>query len=314
MERGTWRTLIGFVIALTLWRPAAAPGQPAGAAHEVPAAITYSADVAPLVHRSCVPCHRPDGPAPFSLTTYEDVRRRASQIAAVTKSGVMPPWKPDAGSGPFVGERRLTDGEIDRLARRAAGGAPLGDPGAVPVAPVWPSGWQLGQPDLVLTLPEYELRADGRDVFRNFVLPASTGGPRYVRGFEFRADSAAVHHANIRVDYTPASRALEEADPDPGYEGLVLRSADYSDGHFLGWPPGQWPPLAPEGLAWTLQEGADFVVQLHMRPTGKRERIRPRFGLFFTDTPPARTPAMLRLGRQNIDIPAGNSSHRSLDE
>ena len=58
------------------------------------------------------------------------------------------------------------------------------------------------RPDVVVQLPAYRLRADGADVFRNFVVPVPLTGPRYVRGVEFRPHGRAVHHANIRVDPT----------------------------------------------------------------------------------------------------------------
>src|SRR6185503_4133929 len=102
-----------------------------------------------------------------------------------------------------------------------------------------------------------------------------------------------------------ASRRADAADPSPGYEGAILRSADYPDGHFLGWTPGQAPPLASPDLAWRLEPGADLVVQLHMQPTGKAETIRPSIALYFTDATPTPTPVILRLRRQNLDIPAG---------
>jgi tetratricopeptide (TPR) repeat protein len=114
-----------------------------------------------------------------------------------------------------------------------------------------------------------------------------------------------VHHANIRIDPTPASRRLDEADPLPGYEGEILRSADYPDGYFLGWTPGQVAPLAPRDMAWRLDAGSDLVVQLHLKPTGKSEPIQPSIGIYLTNEPPTRRPSMLRLGRQNLDIPAG---------
>jgi tetratricopeptide (TPR) repeat protein len=121
-----------------------------------------------------------------------------------------------------------------------------------------------------------------------------------------------VHHANIRVDRTPASRKLDEADPQAGYEGVILRSAQYPEGHFLGWTPGQ--AAAPSAaLAWTLHGGTDLVVQLHMRPTGRPERVAPRLGLYFTATPPTRVPTILRLGRQNLDIPPGAADYRVTD-
>ncbi len=274
--------------------------------------VTFAHDVAPILHDHCVTCHRPDGPAPFALVAYEDARQRATLIATVTASRYMPPWKPTNRVGTFVGERRLSQQQIDVLRQWAEAGAPPGDLAQLRMPPL-PPPWQVGVPDLVVTLPEYGLKPDGTDVFRNFVVPVPVSGSRFVRGLEFRPGSTAVHHANIRLDYTPASRALDDADPAAGYEGLVLRSADYPDGHFLGWTPGQVPPLAPPGLAWLLKPGADLVVQLHMQPLGKPEVIRPQIGVFFTDSPPTRTPVMLRLGRQNIDIAAGDRDYQSVD-
>ena len=275
--------------------------------------VTFTRDIAPIVYRQCTPCHQPDGPAPFSLITYDDVRRRAAQIARVTASRYMPPWQPEPDGGAFTGERRLTGAEIEAIGRWAAGERLEGHRADLPPAPPVTAGWRAGTPDLVVTLPEYTLRADGADVFRNFVVPVPGAGTRYVRGIEFRPGGRGVHHANIRIDPTPASRRLDAADPEPGYEGMILRSADYPDGHFLGWTPGQAPPLAPEDLAWRLDAGADFVVQLHLQPTGKTDRVRPSIGLYFANGPAARTPVILRLGRQNLDIPAGVRDYRVTD-
>jgi tetratricopeptide (TPR) repeat protein len=274
--------------------------------------VAFSTHIAPIVREHCVGCHHAGGPAPFGFLTYEDVRRRARQIADVTSARYMPPWKPGGERGVFVGDRRLTDREIALIGEWASAGAPEGSRTG-PLDPARRSGWQLGVPDVVVTLPEYTLPPEGLDVFRNFVVSVPGRGTRYVRGLEFRASSVAVHHANIRIDRTPASRRLDDQDPAPGYEGLVLRSADYPDGHFLGWTPGQFAPLAPPGLAWTLEPQSDFVVQLHMRPSGKPERIQPLIGLFLTDDPPRQVPAIVRLGRQDIDIPAGQSDYRSAD-
>jgi tetratricopeptide (TPR) repeat protein/mono/diheme cytochrome c family protein len=292
------------------------PGGVLSARRVSPAAeptVTFANDIAPILYSQCAPCHRPDGPAPFSLITYADARRRAAQIAAVTRRRYMPPWKPEPGFGDLVGERRLTESQIEAIDRWTKTGALEGHPSDVPPPPRWSAGWQRGEPDLVVTLPEYTLRPDGTDVFRNFVVAVPGGSVRYVRGLEFRPGHRAVHHANIRVDPTPASRRLDEADPAPGYEGTILHSADYPDGHFLGWTPGQAPPLAPDDLAWRLDAGADLVVQLHLQPTGRSERIRPSIGLYFTRDAPVLTPTILRLGRQNLDIPAGHREHRVVD-
>jgi tetratricopeptide (TPR) repeat protein/mono/diheme cytochrome c family protein len=308
MKRVT-RAVVLLVAAFSLPGVHAQPAAP----KPIEAPATFTRDVAPILYRQCAACHRPDGAAPFSLLTYEDARRRGAQIATVTASRYMPPWKPEAGFGDLAGERRLSDEEIRTIDRWVKGALPEGNPADLPPQPRWSAGWQLGEPDLVVPLPEYTLRADGADVFRNFVVTVPGTTTRYVRGFEFRPGSRAVHHANIRLDPTPASRQLDAVDPAPGYEGAVLHSADYPDGHFLGWTPGQATPLASSELAWRLAAGDDLVVQLHMQATGKPEPIKPSIGLYFSSEPPARKPAILRLGRQDLDIAPGDAAYRSSD-
>jgi tetratricopeptide (TPR) repeat protein/mono/diheme cytochrome c family protein len=277
--------------------------------------VTFSKDVAPILFERCSSCHHPDGAAPFSLLTYGAARQRATLIATVTAKRLMPPWKSEPGYGEFVGHKHLSQSQIELIQRWAASGAPEGDPRDLPPSPTWVSGWQLGQPDLVVSWPEpYTVRADGPDYSRTFVLSLPVSTVRYVRGLEFRpGNSSVIHHANIRVDRTAGSRQLDEADPAPGYQGLLLTSAVYPDGHFLGWTPGQVAPLLPEALAWRLHPGTDLVVEMHFVPTGKTEMVQPTVGLFFGDRPPERTPAMLRLGRQNIDIPAGQPEYVTTD-
>jgi tetratricopeptide (TPR) repeat protein/mono/diheme cytochrome c family protein len=279
-------------------------------------APTFSRDIAPIVFERCAGCHRPGQAGPFSLLTYNDVRRRARQIVEVTRRGYMPPWKPVAGyGGPFLEERRLTDEEIQMIGRWVDQGAPEGDPANLPRSPDWPEGWRLGPPNLVVAMAEpYLLRADGASTFRNFVIPIPITETKYVAGLEYSPGNArVVHHANLRIDQTRSSRELDEADPLPGYEGRLSPAAQYPDGHFLGWTPGQLPRLAPKGMAWRLEPGSDLVVQVHMQPSGRSEMLQSRIGLYFTDDPPTRTPMMLRLGQHNIDIPAGTARYVTSD-
>jgi tetratricopeptide (TPR) repeat protein/mono/diheme cytochrome c family protein len=279
------------------------------------AAVTFSKDVAPILYEHCATCHRPGAIAPFSLLTYDDARPQARALALVTRERTMPPWKPEPGFGDFTGEDRLTDRQIGIIQQWVDGGAVQGDPSMLPPAPHFADGWRLGQPDLVVTLKSpFVLGAGGPDVLRNFVIPIPTQSMKYVRGIEFRpGNTRVVHHANMRIDPTSSSRLLDDADPEPGFSGLLV-SGSFPDGFFLGWTPGQLPPLLPNGMSWRLEPGSDLVVQLHMHPGNSPETIQPSVGLFFTDTPPTRAPVMLRLGRQNIDIPAGASHYGVSDE
>ena len=272
--------------------------------------VTFTRDVAPILLERCATCHRPGEIGPFSLLTYEEARPRAAAIARAMRDRTMPPWKPEPGYGDFTGSRRLSDHEIDVIQEWVRAGSPRGDAADQPTAPSFPTGWRLGTPDLVVTMPEaYMLPGGGRDELRNFVVPIPLSRARYVRGIEFRpGNNRVVHHANLRIDRSGTSRRLDRGDGKPGFDGLIT-TGSFPEGHFLGWTPGQLPPLAAGDLAWRLETGSDLVLQLHMQPSAQPERVQAAVGFFFTDQPPERTPLMLRLGRQNIDIAPGTSRY-----
>ena len=192
--------------------------------------------------------------------------------------------------------------EIEVIQHWVSEGSLKGADTDLPKVPKFVESFQLGAPDLVLRMPEaVDLPASGPDIFRNFVLPIPVNGARYVEAIEFIPGSRAVHHANMRIDETETSRLLDAKDPRPGYDGLIPSTARYPDGYFFGWTPGQLPPRSPE-LAWRLNPGSDMVVQLNMRPTGQTERVQVAIGIYFASNPPRLAPAMLRLGKQYIDI------------
>ncbi|MBZ5556165.1 MAG: tetratricopeptide repeat protein [Acidobacteriia bacterium] len=273
---------------------------------------TFNRDIAPLVWDHCGGCHRPGQQGPFSLLSIQDVRQRARLIVTATSRHIMPPWLPEPGYGAFAGERRLRSEDVDRIAQWVKDGTPEGDPADRHAPPTWVDGWQLGQPDLVVELPEaYTLRPGGADVFRNFVMPIPLSASRFVRGMEVRPGSrGVVHHATLGIDATRASRRLDALDPEPGFEGGMFSEGTHSpDNHALGWTPGMTPVMEPADMAWRLEKGSDLIIQLHMIPSGKPEAVRPSVGFFFTDTPPTRRPMDFRLGSKTIDIPAGESAY-----
>lgn len=276
-----------------------------------PNAPTFNRDVAPIVFTHCVGCHHPGGTAPFSLATYADVKKRAKLIARVTGSRYMPPWLPEPGHGKFIGERRLSDDEIATLDRWAKAGAPQGAAPDLKVKPQWPDGWQLGTPDLVITLPEpFWLPAGGEDVYRNFVIPGSIDRDRFLRAVEFRpGPTTAIHHAFVLLEHTGQARLRAASQTEPGFPGMDTAGAGSPEGMFLSWQPGKQASEAPPGVATLVQANTDFVLQLHMQPTGKREKIQPTVALYFTDQPPTRAPFIALLRSVDIDIAAGATDY-----
>jgi Tfp pilus assembly protein PilF len=291
-------------------------GKPAGTG---PAATvtrpTFSKDIAPVLFAQCTPCHRPGQPVPFTLLTYDDARERAADIADVTRRRVMPPWLPEPGYGEFAHERRLRADQIELIGRWAEQGTAQGAASDLPPTPMWSEGWQLGEPDLVLRLPQpYTLRPRREDVFRNFVVPAPLPQTKYIRALEFRPGNPEVlHHATIGIDRTGASRRLDEEDREPGYEGMLSEGLQSPEGHFVGWTPGKVPSVQPAGMSWPLERRADLVLQLHMLPSVTPEPVQPMVGLYFADGPPTRTPFMIKLGSKSINIPPGEKAYAISD-
>ncbi|MBI3415335.1 MAG: tetratricopeptide repeat protein [Verrucomicrobia bacterium] len=269
-----------------------------------------------IVWNRCSPCHRAGQAAPFSLLTYADVKKRTTQIAEVTARRIMPPWSPETGEARFENERLLTASELGRLQQWIAEGAVEGNLSDLPSAPNWPDGWFLGPPDLVVTMPlQYTLDAEGRDVYRNFVIPIPTDKRRYVKAIELRpGNSRIVHHAFMYIDRTQQSRRLAAKEPQPGFPGIrPPDGVQMPEGQFLSYQPGKMPLVAPEGLAWTLEPKSDLVLQVHMNPTGKPETLQSSIGFYFTDHAPTNTPFKMVLNSLSIEIPPGESNYAVTD-
>src|SRR6516165_3857095 len=107
---------------------------------------TFAEDIAPLVFKNCAPCHRPGEAGPFPLLTYEDVKKKANTIAAVTQARYMPPWPADPTYSHFVRERVLTEEQITLIKNWVANGVPAGDPSRLPPPPQFPQS-AYGKPD-----------------------------------------------------------------------------------------------------------------------------------------------------------------------
>ena len=281
--------------------------------------VTFYRDIAPIVYRNCAPCHRPGESAPFSLLSFDDAKRHATQMADVTKRRYMPPWLPEPGKGDFREERRLTDAQIQLIQNWVAQGAPAGSAAQAPEPPKFTSQWQLGTPDLILHVGKpYELYAAGPEIFWNFILPVPIKTSRWVKAMEIRPGNARVfHHANVILDRSGSAKR-KEIQPGAGFPGMDLTVEEHTfdpDGHFLSWKPGSEPVVEPDGMAWRADPGMDLVLNVHLRPSGKREVVNPEIGLYFTDKPQTKFPMLLELEHDGaLDIPPGDKDFLSSDD
>lgn len=267
--------------------PTPTPDAP-GSATEAPASVTYSRDIAPVVAAKCLECHREGGGAPFSLETYDSVKRKARTIARVVEDRYMPPWHAIGGDIPIAGDRRLSEEEIDLFRAWVEADRPEGDPADLPEPPEFAEGWHLGEPDLVLTMEDaYDLPADGPDIYRNFVVRTGLGEEKFLKAIEFRpATPEVVHHALFSVDTTGRAREVDEEDEEIGFAEMPL--GEGMGRSIGGWIPGSMPRPLPEGLAHRIPAGSEIVIQTHFHLSGKEESEKSTIGLHFTDEPPKR--------------------------
>jgi len=308
---------------------AAAQAPPAGAP------VTFSEHIAPIVFANCTTCHRPGEAAPFQLLSYRDARPLAKAIAAAAAARVMPPWKPAATDYPFHDARGLTTQQIELLQRWAADGAPEGDPAKLPPLPKFTDGWQLGPPDLIVTMADaYDVPERGPDVYRNFVLPLNLDRDVWVRAIDFRPSArAVVHHSLFFLDATGASREQDAEDPAPGFPGGMggvrirgtglagrggLANGGQGAGSLGGWALGGRAMELPEGLAIPVAKGSDLILSTHFHPSGSKQTEKSTVGLYFASRPPTQAFTAIQLPPifgvlEGLDIPAGQERYTVKD-
>ena len=180
----------------------------------------------------------------------------------------------------------------------------------MPPPPKFTDGWKLGEPDLVVKMPEpFTLAADGRDVLQCFVIPLPLDADKTVAAWEFRpGNRRVVHHSLLFLDSSGQARKKDAAEPGPGYRTFggpgILPT-----GGLGGWVPGAEPQQLPEGVGKLVRKGADLVLQIHYHPNGKEEADQSQVGIWFTKKPAERQPGAVALRSRNLYIPAGKKEH-----
>jgi mono/diheme cytochrome c family protein len=248
---------------------------------------TYCKDVAPILQKNCQECHRPGQVGPFALETFEQARKRASDIAAVVEDRVMPPWKAAPHVGlKFKDQRTLSEDQVATIVAWAQNDAPEGNPADLPPPANFPDDWQLGTPDLIVDIgTDFAVPASGEDIYRCFVVPSHQEKDHYVSAVEYRpGNRRVVHHILAFVDTSGKARERDTADPGPGYS-CFGGPGEPIHGGLGGWAPGNLPRRLDDGLGRSLPRGSDIIIQVHYHPQGKPETDRSRIGIYFARKP-----------------------------
>jgi len=255
----------------------------------VPAKPTFYKDVLPILQENCQDCHRPGGKnmggmvAPMAFIDYKDTRPWAKGIAKAVSTKTMPPW--DASSehtGVFEGERGLDDSEIETIVRWVSSGAGRGNEADGPEPLVFPDveGWSIGDPDLIVRMPEPffvpDDLLDATHYFKTKLTEEQLPKDRWIHKVEFHAGSAAVHH-------------------------IIARPIG-------GIAPGNAPSVYRDGYSAKLHAGQEIIFNMHYHKepgagTGVWDQSEVGVIFYPEGYEPEHVLSTTPLGTLDIDIP-----------
>ncbi len=224
------------------------------ASGDAKASLTFTKDIAPILYKNCVGCHRPGEIAPMSLMTYKEVRPWAKAIREKVATREMPPWHLDSQYGKWENDRRLTQKEVDAVVAWIDGGAVEGNARDLPAPPKFASGWQIGEPDMVFQMPtEFTVPAEGSVPYQYFAVPTNFKEDRYIQALEARAGNLSVVHHIVMMVRNPGEPTRQR-----------------------GHKPGQ---------AKLIKAGSQLIFQMHYTPNGTETKDRSIVGLIFAKGP-----------------------------
>jgi mono/diheme cytochrome c family protein len=281
------------------------------------AAVTFSRDVAPIIHKNCVSCHRPGEVAPMSLISYKEVRPWAKSIREKVAQRQMPPWLADRHHGAFSNDPSLSQKDIETIVAWVDAGAVEGNSKDLPPAPTFIEGWNIGKPDVVISMPEdFNVPAQGVIPYKYFAAPTNFKEDRYVQFAEIRqGNRSLVHHVIVDVRY-PGSGTLPpagELNPESlrgARSSSGERPAD-SDGRLVGWAPGEAPLILKPGQAKLIKAGSVLIFQVHYTPNGEPGKDRSSVGLIFSRTPVEKRVITAGASARSLAIPPGDPNYEA---
>ncbi|MBI3651159.1 MAG: thiol-disulfide isomerase [Acidobacteria bacterium] len=311
--------------------------------------VTFNKDVAKILYKNCVVCHRADDMAPMSLMSYKEARPWARSIKERVVKKEMPPWHADPKHGEFANDRRLTQDDINTIVAWVDQGAKEGDLKDLPKAPEFAEKWRSGKPDIILTMPnEYTLGAEGPDEYIYAKIPTNFTEDVWVQAVESIPGNRKIvhhiiafvqgpHHNMNRSAFSPTKEMMEKmmaklafkeegslmrTKPDApvfdngcataeGGAGIFLDGTgrDESTGMLGGEAPGSDVFAWPVGAAKKIPAGSTIILQMHYARNGKVEKDRSSVGLYLAKTPPTREMHTQMVVNYHFQIPPGADHH-----
>lgn len=249
---------------------------------------TYHNRIQPMLATKCVVCHQEGGPSPFPLSSFADVKKRATLLRWVCISRTMPPTDAATDFDPMCGGA-LSDDELIALQEWVRTGAKEGKPEKPAAIP--PPLWRLSSVDKLLK-PDAAgiIEAEGRPYRKMYIIDPKVERETSIVGFDLRpVTPLALRQAYVAV-----------LGPDESAE-RTFPATGISTGRLLGsWAFGYNAWTSPNGLR--IKPGERLAVYALYQPSGKPENAGFELGLKFA-APATPEPEWLTLGSKTFEIP-----------
>ncbi len=231
------------------------------------AQVTWSVDIAPIIYENCSGCHHDGGIGTIPLMSYEDVYNNAWDIHHFIEDREMPPWPADPNYRHFANETYLVDWQIDAIHQWIENDMPMGEESLEPEPPVFEiQGSLLEQIDVVLEIEPYEIQTDV-DEYRWFAIENPYDETFYISKIEVIPGlNELVHHADLFLDNTGNSLALDAADPLSGFNSAT--GGPTNTYYINAWQPGAEVAGYPPNWGIKVEPGDNFVIEIHYGPGG----------------------------------------------
>jgi hypothetical protein len=264
-------------------------------------AVSYVEDVAPILERNCVSCHRDGGIGPWSMSSHAMVQGWSPMMREVVMTQRMPPGRIDThvgkkmsnASGLSIAEQQTLIDWIDQGAKRTSDQDPLSE------LTFDKAEFTIGEPDIVLDVTPQNIPATGVVDYRYVPVQLNLPEDKWLRAIEFVPGDHEVLHHVITYLSSPADKSETAEDGGAG-RGENLG----------GFAPGRQPDEFADNSGRLIPKGSNLLLQMHYTTSGRETVDATRVALYFHDEPPAYVMSGGVAGQRRFMVPPGAKEHK----
>ncbi|MDP1931171.1 MAG: redoxin domain-containing protein [Gammaproteobacteria bacterium] len=262
--------------------------------------ISYQDEVVPILRRRCTTCHIENGLAPWAMISHRMMQGWSPMVREVLITRRMPPGQIDTQIGEWDDIHDITDDELTTLVHWIDGGARRegdADP-LTELEPIDPA-WSLGEPDLIVEVPEEAIPATGIVDFKIKRVALDLDEDKWISAVAYNVGDRTVLHSLL----------VHALDPDVPASDPAAQIAPENAEYISLYVPGRTEEVFAEDSGFLLKADRDLSFKLRYVSSGRETVDRTRIGLYFRDTEPTYAVRNVITLNENFTIPAGVDNH-----